>query len=145
MPIDFARVSPADEMFSWTVPGDDAEVVHIAVTRLLRYLAASNHPIGEFPLVRELALTVFRQNGIEPVHLSRITAERLEDPILQCAWGDGTHVIADGSHRLIERARRGLRTYRAFDVQPHVWRRFTVCNMPQDDAAWRAALKDWNS
>lgn len=64
---------------------------------------------------------VVNQFGIEESHLPRIDDERLKQPGLGAHFDDMGFVLVDGSHRLVKRYRRGMRTFDVYVTTREVW------------------------
>lgn len=138
MSIHFSRLGQHEEYFAWS-DQNTGEVIHFATTRMNTYLS-SHWPVTKVALTPQLVTTVIAQNGIELEHLERIDDARLNEPVIMLAWPDGTHVTADGSHRLVKRASLGLHFVPAFLAPERLWRRFVIDGMPGEEDAWRQHL-----
>jgi len=143
MPIRREQMGDKEEVFSWSSPKRD-ELLHFAAGRLSAYCAGIKYPVKQVALTKELVGRVATQNGIEPDHFDRIAADRLHEPVTMLDMGDGTHVICDGSHRLIKRAMLGFDYVDAYDVPERVWRRFTIVGMPGEASQWGEYLGSQN-
>jgi hypothetical protein len=130
MPIHISRISARDEMFTWSP--HDGPVLHFATTRLIAYLEASGAPVVPVELTQALVEHCIRKHGVEPGHLPRLTRERLQEPCVLVAWPDGSHVVADGNHRVVARHLLGFETFPAWMVEERVWRRFTIEGVPSN-------------
>lgn len=131
MPIHVSRLSARDEMFSF-VP-HDGEPLHFATTRMVVYLRTSGYPVENVELTEELARHVAQKHGVEPGHLAN-TLERINEPCVLLDWGDGTHVVADGNHRVVARYMMQLPTLPAWLLPEKVWRRFVIEGVPSTPA-----------
>lgn len=130
MSIHVSRISARDEMFTWSP--HDGPVLHFATTRLVDYLESTKAPVIEVELDQALADHCVHKHGVGPGHLPRITPGRLKEPCVLLAWPDGTHVVADGNHRVVARHLLGLPTFPAWMVEERVWRRFTIEGVPSN-------------
>lgn len=144
MGIRFASLPLTDEFFAWT-PKASGAVLHFAITRLNLYLTAIDHPVTYIDLGHPFVMDTVRQNGIEPEHLDRIPVSRLADPVILLDWGDGTHVLADGGHRIVKASLVLGRTEAPAWLTPaRIWRRFVIEGMPGETADWRDHLRAEN-
>lgn len=140
MSVPWAQLGKKEERFSYTMQST-GEVVHIAVERLNRYLAARSWPVKPLLLYEELVMAIATRNGIELEHLGRITPQKIVQPITVIDMEDGSHIVCDGSHRLLAWALAGKDRCPAWIVPKPIWRRFTISNTPYSDAEWSAGLK----
>jgi len=132
VPINISRLSPRDEMFTWAPY--DGPVLHFAMSRLVRYLRDSGRPPEPVELTEDLVRHCVEKHGVELDHLPSIKRDRLEDPCVLLAWPDGTHIVADGNHRLAMRYMLGMDHFFGWMVPEATWRRFTIDGVPTNKA-----------
>lgn len=142
MTIAFDDLPRTDEFFVWEDANTGA-LTHIAVSALLRWLPGRVPPQG-MALTPDLVAAVRRQNGVETDHLSRIDAARLEVPVLVLEWGDGTSIVADGSHRILKRAAMGMVDAQAYIVPRALWVHFVIPDVPGAATEWANYLEQNN-
>lgn len=127
--IHVSRLSARDEMFTFSP--NDGEPMHFATTRLVAYLQGVGAQVVAVELDEALATHVAKRHGIEVPHLTN-SLERLEEPCVFLDYGDGTHIVADGNHRVVARHLLGFKTVPAWLVPKKVWQRFLVDGVPSN-------------
>lgn len=140
MAIHISRLGRQEEQFTWTIDRTH-EVIHVAVERLGAYLKGTGAEVVKVELTQHLFDRVTRQNGIEPGHLNTLTLERLAEPVVFADLDDGTHMLVDGSHRLVGRALLRMSYVPAYIAPSRLWRRFEITGVQADPAEVRAYLK----
>lgn len=140
------QLGNGEEFFAWHDhrgfdPGTEGPVLHFAVTRLNAYLTARKFPVSHIDLGRDFVLAVVKQNGIEPPHLDKVTVERLHMPATLLEAGDGSHIVADGAHRIVKAALVGWTGSPAWLVPETIWRRFVISGVGELDQYWRERLR----
>jgi hypothetical protein len=138
----FRQLGRDDEVFSWM--DRHGVLTHIASTRLRVYLAGADWPVSDVALRPEFVLAVASQNGLEEQHLDAYPLTKLNEPAIMLDRGDGTHTVADGSHRLVKRALLGMPNVPTYLVPEAVWRRFAIPDMPEHVLGWREWLATAN-
>lgn len=115
--------TPGDEIYD-----HQQGVFNVSTARYLIAMAAAKgytKPVEE-PLVPELVRYI-AQCGIEEEHISRITPDRMEEPIIglmgnwidqttQRVLAEETVLMIDGHHRIIKRARMFLPTFKMWII-----------------------------
>jgi hypothetical protein len=129
MAIHISRLSARDEMFTFSP--NDGDPKHFATTRLVAYLKSSGAQVCAVDLDEALVAHVARKHGIEPGHLTK-TLDRVEEPCVFLDYGDGTHIVADGNHRVVARHLLGMKTVPAWLVPKKVWQRFLIEGVPSN-------------
>lgn len=143
MVISYNSLSAEEEFFTWR-QGDTGEVMHFAVTRFNTYLTALPFPVRPIALTKELVLHLAARNGVEPEHLERLPPSRLDDPCLLIESTNDTHMVVDGSHRIIKRFMLGEQVAPAWLVPGRIWRRFLIEGVPGRDCDWSDYLEHQN-
>lgn len=82
-------------------------------------------------VIPEIYDLVLVGRGIEETHLKTLSAERLEEPGLGIHFDDGSFVLVDGNHRLVERYRRGNKTIDVWTTVSAVWKLCQVDPCPE--------------
>lgn len=141
MPIHIDRIGKKEELFSVATPD---EVVHIAATRLRRYLVDTKAPLMAIALDEQLAHRLVRQGGIDTDHLATVDPNKVLEPAILMEWADGHHTVADGNHRLIAAYVAGARRVPAYLVAEKVWRRFALAGTEDSEGFWRSYLAQEN-
>lgn len=142
-PLSVLDLPPVEPVYTFV---DHAgEATHIAAGLLGYALREANWPTGRAEIGGTLADALKAGTlGVEEPHALSLPVEALETPIIVCEWGAGDHVIADGAHRLWRRWKRGDTDLICYMVPEHVWRKFTIYDMPGDtgvvEARWARAL-----
>jgi|SRR5579864_2720993 len=127
---------PEDEHVYTFVSNDGTEPTHIAATTLRRALEIMKWPIIKCMIGAELIKCLERNDiCIEPEHALALPEEALETAIIVCEWGT-EHVIADGSHRLWRRWKRGDDHFKGYTVPEAVWREFAIYDIPGTGEYW---------
>jgi len=103
--------------------------ITVAVDLLTEWVRANHIPITAIACEQEQAEKFYRDNGVEPHRLARITAKHLRSPVLLLDLGDGTHMLADGNHRYVVAAANGITRLPAWLVKHSYWQPFRV-DMP---------------
>jgi hypothetical protein len=120
------------------VSKDDGQAVHIASGCLARFLKDMVGVIPTYEIELDPTVIAAMQRGdlgIEEDHALKLPEEALEAPLIVCEWG-GTHIFADGAHRLWRRWKRGDTTFTAWVVPERVWRHFVVMGLPGTGDYW---------
>jgi hypothetical protein len=141
--ISIHQLAKWEEVYSWSSK-KRGSTLHFAITRMRMYLESLDLPIIEAALTKELILAVASSNGLEEEHLERQSDEKLDQPIIMLDCGDGTHIVADGSHRMLRRFLKGLFTAPTWSVPEHIWQRFIITGMPGDEEGWQRYLDKHN-
>lgn len=143
MAIHQSRLRKKEAVFTW-VETDSTLVLHVATDRLAKYLAAARS-VKAVEITDQLLHVARWKNGVEPQQLAALAAAPLSMvPAILLDMGDGTHVLADGNHRVLDWHRRGMVRFPAWVAEPKVWRRFLV-DMPGDRETWLKFTKTFNS
>lgn len=105
------------QLETFSFKGHDGRDYHWLVT--LVQLAVVERALSpkrlRLAITDELYEIVLRCNGVDESVLPNISEDRLRVPVLVVAMPEGTHVLIDGSHRLVESYRRGRREINAFE------------------------------
>ncbi len=120
------------------VASDTGEAIHIASGCLLAFLRHVGEAIPTFEIELDPTVIAAMQRGdlgVEEDHALKLPEAALEAPLIVCEWG-GTHIFADGAHRLWRRWKRGDTTFRAWVIPERMWRQFVVMGLPGSGDYW---------
>ena len=142
--INYSELRHGMQIFSWQSAGSQ-KIEHYAVTFLNEYLEITRFPTSRCLLTDHLVEAAWK-NGIEEIRLQQITLIQIAKPITLLAQetGDhqGTHVVADGNHRLIMLHRAGFREFLAWMVPEKIWKEFRIVNLPEERGALRPGFQN---
>lgn len=123
---------PLDQIFTHVDP--EGVTRHFNASALLR--AIMRKQIQPLPQFIELGLDeglvdyIEKNQGVEQDHVERISEASTNNPILMVEFkDDGTHVIIDGSHRVVKRWRMGKHSIPCILVKEPGWVPFLVTDM----------------
>jgi len=129
MAIHVLRISKTEQVF--THQAEDGTIRHFAVERLFNYMKGVGREVYSIWLEPAYVNTIFLKRGVETHRLNRITREIMEIPVLYLEGvSPGTHLLADGNHRYVARARAGFTDLPAYVAEPKLWKRFMVEGIP---------------
>lgn len=115
------------EVFTWTAP-DNTQTIYFSIDPLLAGIANGTIPYDSVEAVLDQgwvnAWLVQRELNMR--HVSALTQEQIDEPVLG-AWMDGGSVLLiDGSHRYMARFLRGLPTVRWHILHQAEWKRYAT-------------------
>jgi hypothetical protein len=93
-----------------------------------RYLTL---PVTTVAIDFEFAKFSLDYRGVERHRLERITTRDLvKYPVTMCEWGDGSHLLVDGTHRYVRAALWGRTRIRARLVPITFWKEYEIVDAP---------------
>jgi hypothetical protein len=69
---------------------------------------------------------ILKHGGVDEEGLARHSDEKLKEPGIVLEWSHGTHVVADGNHRMVKAYRRGWPTFPCFILSKTLWSRCLI-------------------
>lgn len=114
---------------------DTHEQTMVWVSGLMNDIAFKNIPVTSIAVDLDFASKWLPKRGLEPHRLDalrKVPTARLA-PVIMLHWPDGTHLLADGSHRYFVAACRGVEGIRAKLVPHEIWEPYKVIDFPESD------------
>lgn len=127
----FADFGKYDEVFTFIDNRDDSSFM-LNSSALVEHLRSNNVDPFIIPVDYEHAEHVMNKNGVNFLHVARVSNLRLLDPILLLCHEDGTHILADGNHRYVRAWQLRRLEISAYMPLPEVWRPFVAEDVPPD-------------
>lgn len=121
----------------WNFINDEPpfEQMTFVVTRLYKFCVENNWPLVRVPISRDIANFCLTNRGVEVHRLLRLTREDLNKPLLFIKYdgrGRGTHLMVDGTHRLVRLVLMGMTETLAYVIEDRaIWDLFVVNGMPE--------------
>jgi hypothetical protein len=141
--ISINQLAKWEEVYSWS-SRSRGTTLHFAMTRMRTYLESSELPVIDVALTKELIFAIASSNGLEEEHFDRQSDEKLEQPVIMFDCDDGSHIVADGSHRMVRRFLKYIFFVPAWSVPERIWRRFIITDMPGSEQGWQDYLAKHN-
>jgi hypothetical protein len=131
---DMLEIDPLGATYTF-VNNDAHTATHIASGVLYAH-ASVKWPVTRCYFGDSLEAALMRGDlGVEEPHALKLPEEALEVPALVCEWGD-KHIVADGSHRLWRRWKRGDQWFPAYVIPEEAWREYEITDVPGGAAYW---------
>lgn len=128
------RLPKAEQVYTFK-EDKTGELHHFAVDQMNAYIRAALKP--ELIVIHpDMLKHLVNRGGWEPDHLANMSDAALEAPCTLIDYGDGTHVLADGVHRVLKHAQKGHDTFPAYVVPERIWRRFLIEDVPREIVDW---------
>jgi len=132
-------IHPLDQIFSHQDCDEAKTMRHFnasAITRAIVQGKINPYPAKDLNLYPELVQGIRDNHGIEPDHLERID-NKLHHPILIAVFGPledpaSQNLVIDGSHRVVRRWDKGMRTVDAFMLTPDQWEPYLIEDYDED-------------
>jgi predicted protein tyrosine phosphatase len=110
-----------DQIFSHR--DDDGTTRHFHIIALKATIQAGNAVLAELPVDAQQVAFTTANRSLDETHIKeRISDEYLNEPGIICLFADDSHLIVDGNHRYVKRARLGLPTMLFWMLSELQWR-----------------------
>lgn len=102
----------------------DGLVRHFSIPTLTRMIRTKpeDWSLSSLPLTKVDVDHVLKNNGVEKERIKAYPLSKLDIPGIACIFPEGSILIVDGSHRLVKRFRRGLKTMEFYMAPENVWK-----------------------
>lgn len=135
MPVSIWRIPKTEQVYTFKHE-DTGLVQHFAVDQLNKYLRGIDMQPEPVIIHHHLLQQLINRGGWEKAHLENLPDEAMEVPCTLIAYTDGTHILADGVHRVLKRAMKGHQEFMAYHVPERIWKRFLIVDFPEWACDW---------
>lgn len=126
---------------TFTFVTHDSITIHVAVDRLNAFLEGIKFEPNavDLPSLYELVIT---RMAVDEEHVKKITYGDITYPVTLIDMDDGTHILVDGTHRVVKFYRDGLPRILGWAVPSKIWRKFEISGVPGTAEQWNELNQD---